>query len=212
MENGPPGFGDLIPRYNIIPRNELLCVRSFHGQEKQIFSCYWGFIPQRACEKPGTRRRTTADQETIHEHELFKDSFRTSRCLIAFSGWYAWRKEQNRQQPYFIKPVGNGPFCFGGLSSDCGNNRHSCAIITSPANNALKHLQTRVPIIIPASEYNRWLDTETQTRDKLEDLLRGIDTEIEYWPVDEKVNNPGFDNESCISPTGKKVAIIMAAL
>ncbi|MFZ5951099.1 MAG: SOS response-associated peptidase family protein, partial [Candidatus Rifleibacteriota bacterium] len=60
----------------------------------------------------------------------------------------------------------------------------------------------RMPVIIQARNVLHWLDSEADTADLMK-LLRPMPAAgMQRWCVDPRVNNPVFEDPSCIKPSG----------
>jgi putative SOS response-associated peptidase YedK len=75
----------------------------------------------------------------------------------------------------------------------------SCTIITTDANDLMRPIHDRMPVILAPADYDRWLDPAVQKADLLQTLLRpcaeGVLTAI---PVSTRVNNPKNDDPMCV--------------
>ncbi len=108
---------NLAARVNIAPSQEVAAVRL--GEEESGLRHFawlrWGLIPSWAKE-PGIGNRTiNARAETIAEKPAFRAAFRRRRCLIPADGFYEWKTERGRKQPYRIALESGAPFAFAGL-------------------------------------------------------------------------------------------------
>jgi putative SOS response-associated peptidase YedK len=86
-----------------------------------------------------------------------------------------------------------GPFAFAGLWDawkDAGGYwLQSFAIVTTEANELMAPIHPRMPIILQARDYDRWLDRGETERLPL-DLLRPFDaSEMEMRKANPKVNS-----------------------
>ena len=98
------------------------------------------------------------------------------------------------------------PFGFAGLwehwQSPEGEEVLSCTIITTEANDLLKAVHERMPVILTRDTEAAWLDPKTQEPEKLLPLLRQYPPEeMEFHPVSRDVNSPAVDKSSNIEPT-----------
>ncbi len=58
-----------------------------------------------------------------------------------------------------------------------------------------------MPVILPETEYERWLDPTTQNPAAFQALLKPYDAEaMKAYPVSTRVNDPKNDDEKCIEP------------
>ena len=95
------------------------------------------------------------------------------------------------------------PFAFAGLWDSWQKKGepplYSCTIITTEANDFLKAIHPRMPVIIGVEDYNNWLDEEIEDTEKLNHFLKPYDQEeMVYYPVSRTVNSPANDVPECI--------------
>jgi putative SOS response-associated peptidase YedK len=77
----------------------------------------------------------------------------------------------------------------------------TCAILTISANAVLAPIHDRMPVILPRTEYARWLDPALLDTDSLAPLLAPFPPEdMLAFPVSPRVNVPSIDDEKCIAP------------
>ena len=181
--------------YNITPSALVPVVRL--GSDKEAAVCHWGFIPHWV--KEPVLKPINARAETLARKPYFRDAFRRRRCLVPANGYYEWRAESGRKQPFFIRMAGAAVFSFAGLwSSWHGPDGpvESCVIITTSAREELADIHDRMPVIIAPEDYDAWLDVGGQ------DLLRPSAGEMEAYPVSSRVNSPRNQGEALIQPVG----------
>jgi len=104
-----------------------------------------------------------ACSETITEKPSFRSAFKSRRCLIPADGFYEWLKDGKTKQPFYIRRRDGKPFMFAGLWEY--NNKfdepiESCTIITTSANEVMKPIHERMPVILPETHFDEWHDLE----------------------------------------------------
>ena len=99
--------------YNIAPSSHIPVIRKHRGRELAL--CHWGFIPHWA--KDTKLKPINAKAESISEKPYFRDAFKLRRCLIPANGYYEWRVENGRKQPYFIHTTNSTLFSLAGIWS-----------------------------------------------------------------------------------------------
>ena len=66
-----------------------------------------------------------------------------------------------RKQPYFFRMRDESPFGLAGLwerwEGKAGETINSCAILTTEANEVLRPVHDRMPVILHPEEYSLWL-------------------------------------------------------
>jgi len=191
------------PRYNIAPTQDIPVLRlRADNEERELAVLRWGLIPSWAKDMKMGARLINARAETVHEKPSFRRAFRQRRCLIAADGFYEWQKQpRGPKQPYFITVAGNRPFAFAGLwetwSPPRGPVIQSCTIITTEANDDLRPIHNRMPVILTPDVFDRWLDPSLSP-DDARALLRPFDGDMSAYPVGLRVNNVLNDDPACV--------------
>jgi len=194
------------PRYNIAPSQPVAVVRVSPGDRaREILRLRWGLIPPWAKDPSIGNRLINARAETAAEKPSFRSAFRHRRCLVPANGFFEWRKVDRGKQPFYIRMRDGRPFAFAGLWErwvpSGGEAVETCTILTTGANDLLKPIHDRMPVIVPAGMYDAWLDTDRKDPETLKDLLLPWPPEsMEAKPVSTVVNDPSHDGPECIAP------------
>lgn len=199
----------LQPRYNIAPTQLAPIVRvSAESGGRKLAMHKWGLIPNWAKDPTVGNRMINARAETAAEKPAFRDAMKRQRCLVPCTGFYEWKAldpaaKKPAKQPYYIRQRDDGVFAFAGLwdrwRSPEGEEIDSFTILTTEPNELMRNLHDRMPVIIPRQKYGVWLDTQLQDVEPLVPLLRPYPAgELVAQPVSNRVNNPRFDDPSCI--------------
>jgi len=146
----------LAPRYNIAPASPVLIVRREDAKARAA-AVRWGLVPGWAKDPSIGARLVNARGERLAQKPSFRDAYRRRRCLVPASGFYEWRSEAGVKQPYYIRPSRGGLFGFAGLW-ERWNELETCAIITTEANQAMRPVHHRMPVILAPADYGRWLE------------------------------------------------------
>ncbi len=102
-----------------------------------------------------------ARSETVHKKNLFKESFHTRRCLIPATGFYEWKKVNDKKEKYFINIKDKEYFSLAGIYNYFqigGNERLAYTILTRDAPQELINIHDRIPVIIKKDEEEEWLE------------------------------------------------------
>ena len=195
------------PRFNIAPAQMIEAVLN-RESETVLTELKWGLIPSWAKDADAIKALINARAETLAEKPSFRDAFRKRRCIIPASGFYEWQKAKGSggKQPFYFflkdKPV----FGFAGLyenriDKETGEILETCAIITTEANDVLKPVHDRMPVILKADDYELWLDEKVKDEAKLEKLLVPFPAaEMISHAVSKSVNFPDADSAELIKP------------
>jgi putative SOS response-associated peptidase YedK len=199
---------DYSERFNIAPSQQVLTiVKGNDGNRAGHMK--WGLIPKWAKDEKLGNKLINARSETINEKPAFKESFVQKRCLVPASGFYEWKLEGGKKQPYHFFLENKKPFAFAGIWSRW--NRRSlegseeiltCSILTKDSNSSMKDFHHRMPVILLPEEGERWLKRDAEREDLLK-LIADNGPEVRSSAVSVEVNKPDFDEPSCIAPLTK---------
>ncbi len=189
VENIPTSF-------NVSPGQDVAAIAG-HA-ERRLGLLRWGMPAARA----GGRPLINARAETLTEKPTFARLLNQRRCLIVADGFYEWRQDQGKKQPVFIHLKNQEPFVFAGLwdswPHENGTIRSYCTIITTNANALIAPVHHRMPVILPTSAIDAWLDPRCQSPTKL--LQPYPDNAMAWYPVSDAVNTPTNDNPDLVAP------------
>jgi putative SOS response-associated peptidase YedK len=196
---------EIVPRYNIAPTQQVLAVRETDGVREPV-QLRWGLLPSWSDAAPGGPPMINARSETVAEKPAFRNVLRRRRCLIPADGFYEWQKfTDGRKQPYLIGLQDDQPFAFAGLWERCRapdqSMVESCTILTTAANDRMRELHERMPVILPCDVYGPWLDPQLEDPEALRTMLESYPSEAMcFRQVSRRVNNARNDDPDCILP------------
>jgi putative SOS response-associated peptidase YedK len=154
-------------------------------------------------------RMINARSETLAEKPAFRNAFRRRRCLIPADGFYEWRPipGNKSKQPMYIHLKDHKAFAFAGLweiwMAPDGSEILSATIITTSANEFMKPIHDRMPLILQPRDYEEWLDPKERSAESLAHLLAQYQSDdLVAYPVSQTVNSPQVDSPECIQPVG----------
>ena len=200
---------DYQPNYNVAPTQEVAVVRET-SSGRCLGPLRWGLIPFWARDPAIGNRLINARSETVAEKPSFKAAFKTRRCVIPASGFYEWKKEGTQKQPYAISLDGERPMWFAGLweswkvrdvvlppayrEFEEGSTLQTFVIITTEANEALKFLHDRMPLMLELEEVDDWLNGRPVELDPFPP------DNFVFWPVTKRVNSPANNTPENLRP------------
>jgi putative SOS response-associated peptidase YedK len=192
------------PRYNVAPTQLVPAVRQEDGK-RRLAMLRWGLIPSWAKDAKIGYRLINARADTVATKPSFRSAFKRRRCLVVADGFYEWKRDGNVKQPFFIHRNDEEPFAFAGLwegweNSEDGKEVQSCSLITTEANELMAPIHDRMPVILLASTYDRWLDADEPVSN-LQALLKPYPAdEMAAYPISTYVNSPKNQGAKCIEP------------
>lgn len=195
---------DLRPRYNVAPTQTIPILRQ-EGQGRQFALARWGLIPHWAKALETGYSTINARAETVAAKPAYRSAFRYRRAIVPADGYYEWRSVpgSKAKQPYFIALRDQEPMAFAGLwerwRSPEGEDLESCSIIVTEANELMRPIHDRMPVILAPAAWAAWLDPNAKDIMALQGLLKPFPAEaMMAWPVSPRVNNPRNDGPQCL--------------
>lgn len=219
------------PRYNIGPTTDNPVVRVRAAGDgvvrRRIELMRWGLVPSWAKDPSVGNRMFNARAESVSDKPAFRKALATRRCLVPASGFFEWQKlagprsTARQKQPYYITPLDGSVLAFAGLweywrPRAAGRDRTPTAdptgpddaivsytILTTAAVGAMAEIHDRMPLILPAADWDSWLD-ETAGAEQVVPLLAPPSPDLvaglEFRAVSSRVGAVAHDDADILRP------------
>jgi putative SOS response-associated peptidase YedK len=117
--------------------------------------------------------------------------------------FYEWQHSSSKKQPYRIlvkdKPLMPMAAIWTPYNSADGTKTYSCAILTTDANDKIKRIHPRMPVILRHEEIDTWLMAPPSDSGALRSLMKSYDPlQMTIYPVSPLVNSTKVDSPECI--------------
>jgi putative SOS response-associated peptidase YedK len=186
------------PSYNVAPTDPVPAVlrrlddRSDDGRVLRLLR--WGLVPWWAPDARGAARRINARIETVATRPAYRAALAARRCLLPADGYYEWTTgPDGGRQPFFLRPTEPGPLALAGLyerwRDPAGTSVYSCTILTTAASGTLAVLHDRMPMVVPPSNWDAWLDRSLVDVSEALSLPRSPSPLLTAHPVHPRVGN-----------------------
>ena len=160
------------PRYNIAPAASVPLVR---GHRASL--AHWGL------------RRKFANLRAETLAQKFPGPYRDGRALVPASGFYEWKSEGKRKQPYYFSPADGSLLALAALFEN-----GTFTLITTQPNAKMRNIHDRMPEIVAPQNYQDWFAGA-------EDLLGPApDDMLRVHPVGMAVNQAANDSPRLLEP------------
>lgn len=201
--------------YNVAPTNDVLAVVA--GDSGPVVRAFhWGLVPTWAKDVKIGSKMINARAETVGEKSVFKGLFAKHRLIVPMDGFYEWQAiaGQKAKQPMFIRRRDGEPLAVAGLwttwrdraDGDDAPWLHSLTLITTSANETMAPVHDRMPVLLPASRWQEWLDPSNRDVEQLRRLLvPAPDDLLELRRVSTAVNNVRNKGAELIVPPADEV-------
>ncbi|MGD6815862.1 SOS response-associated peptidase [Metabacillus sp. 84] len=185
--------------FNAAPSQAVLAVAGKEGQYK-AGQLHWGLVPFWSKSKKGTGI-INARAETVAEKPSFRHLIGSKRCLILADSFYEWERTDKGKVPFRFMLQSEQPFAFAGLWDRWqanGKELITCTIITTEANQLVREVHDRMPVMLDASAAYHWLDDAPD--EALGRLLPYDSEKMMKYEVTAKVNSPAYNEAECTQP------------
>ena len=194
--------------YNVPPSSDLPVWRQ--RENRGILEpMHWGLVPHWAKEKTTKYSMINARSEDVAQRPAYRDAYKRRRCLIPVNGFYEWQKipGSRRKQPWYFKPRNGAYLLLAGLWDEWrgeGETLRSCTILTTRANERMRPIHDRMPVILKPENLRLWLDESLRDTSVLRPLFEPVEEDwLVSWPVSPECNSPAVNDERCIRPMGE---------
>jgi putative SOS response-associated peptidase YedK len=195
-----PTIEALGENYNVAPTNDIYAVVADAQAHPVVRAFHWGLVPSWAKDVKIGSKMINARAETLAEKPAFKSLFRSKRVIVPMDGFYEWKvvPGQKAKQPYFIHRRDGDPLAVAGLwavwrDKAAGPDApwlHSCTVITTAANATMAPVHDRMPVLLPPTVWQQWLDPDNHDLESLSALLvPAPDDLLVMHPVSTAVNS-----------------------
>jgi len=197
----PIDLEQLAFSYNVAPTQHSPIIRISETGQREIAIARWGLIPFWADDPSIGSRMINARGDSVASKPAFRSAFKERRCLVPVSGFYEWQRidGSKTKQPWYIYPAAGKIMCLAGLWERWDKSEQpleTFTIITTEANEFIAPLHDRMPVVICAEDFDRWLDPQTRL-EELQSLLAPAPHDmLAAHKVGTRVNSPKFDEPS----------------
>jgi putative SOS response-associated peptidase YedK len=212
----------LPPRYNVAPSLEVFAValrraKTDDDQGKRphraLGTFRWGLVPSWAKASSIGNRMINARSESIASKPAFRAAIARRRCLLPANAFYEWQRRHGPdgkpagKLPYAIRRRDGQPMAFAGIwevwrdpADPDAELLRTCAIVTTSANDLMRPIHDRMPVVLEPADWAAWLDpcTGAGTVEKL--MVSAPSDRFEVFPVSSLVNKATNEGPDLLVP------------
>lgn len=191
---------DPTPTWNRAPSQTGWAIVA-HEAGGEVRPMRWGLIPAWAKDSKIAWSTINARLETAASKPAFRAAWKQRRCLIPSSGWYEWRRlDEKTKQPWFIHPARDPVLYFAGLwerwQAADGESLETYSILTRDADPSLRAIHDRMPLVLPPVVFADWLHGDATQAAGI--ALSAPAPDVAFHPVASAVGNPRNDTAALI--------------
>lgn len=154
--------------------SEQAVVLTSRNEEISAELMAWGFPRYQ-----GKGLMINARAETANERPMFRESVQNRRCVVPAKHFYEWDREKNKVT--FKSREGDALYMAGMFDHFQGEDRF--VIITTEANESMRKVHDRMPLLLEESEVAGWLRNDKSTEEFLRKKPEELEREQEFEQV-----------------------------
>lgn len=208
---------ELPVSYNIAPTSRVLAIVSA-TELRTTVDLSWGLIPQWSKDSSLAASLINARLETVSEKPSFRNLISQHRCVLPMDGYFEWKeilrveKLKPVKQPFYFTARHDSAYSHSGMLAVAGlwtswkdptrldgQVVHSAVLLTRDANEMVKQVHHRMPVLLDEQGVRSWLDHATS--DPLGQLTAVAPEALAMHAVSTKVNNSRNNGRDLIAPS-----------
>jgi putative SOS response-associated peptidase YedK len=212
--------------YNVAPTKQIITVVERHPRdeegtpdpdstERTLRMLRWGLVPSWSKDPKSGARMINARSESAATKPAFRRALNSRRCLIPADGWFEWQRGPEHKQPYYTHYSDGSSLAMAGLweywkpkddpENEYPNGLVTAAVLTTDAVGPLTQVHDRMPLVLPRSAWDAWLDPDAGADDeRVAALLAPPSPELvaalELRPVSPRVNSVRNNGPELLDP------------
>jgi putative SOS response-associated peptidase YedK len=193
---------NLQSRFNIAPTEPVDVIGLNREGRPGLTEMRWWLVPwfwKKPLKQapPGFNARV---ESIAGEKPMWRDAFARHRCLIPASGFFEWVGPKEDRRPFYITRQDGLPMTFAGLydawkNPETGERMFSAAIITAPANDWMRPIHDRMPVMLEKDQFAGYL-----AKPDLALLKPPANDNLMAVPVGKQVNSSLYKEADTIAP------------
>ena len=106
-----------MPTENLAPGNNPPVLLQDSNKKRLLKTMTWGLVPSftPSTSTPDFFSMYNARSESLNEKVAFKNLISRRRCVVIINGYYEWRSEVGKKQPYYLYFNDKRPMMIAGL-------------------------------------------------------------------------------------------------
>ncbi|SFC28080.1 SOS response-associated peptidase [Butyrivibrio sp. YAB3001] len=117
-----------------------------------------------------------ARAESVTEKSMFAESIMNRRCILPAAGFYEW---DARKTKFMFKRTDDKPIYLAGFY-DLSENRDSFVILTTVANDSMKPVHDRMPVMIDRGNIREYLKDPSAAMKMVTEPMPELDRHSDY--------------------------------
>jgi putative SOS response-associated peptidase YedK len=176
------------PRYNVAPGDHHPVLVAAGGGRRML-SAVFGLAGPGA-----TGMIINARVETASSRRTFRESWQARRAAVPADGFFEWEGTPSARRPTWFRPGTGETMLLAALLGEAPGGGTGFAILTTEARAPVRALHDRMPVLLPASLLDAWLQGPPPA------LPAPVDGQLVGRPVSTRINSVENDDPGCLEP------------
>jgi len=138
----------LLPIYNLCPTQNSPVLRLVDGV-RQFEPMRWQLVPATECALTTKLSTINARSESVFDSGLYRNLVIRHRCIVPISGFFEWKRNGQRSQPFKIHLRNEAIMSVAGIwetwRKGTPEEQRSFSILTTAANEFMREIHDRMP-------------------------------------------------------------------
>ena len=199
-----------LPRgVNIAPTEQVSLVRESDGGPEALAARWW-LTPSWAKAVDQKYAMFNARSETLAKSPAFRHPFKSQRAVVPMSSFIEWRPEGGVKQPWLIsnEQQALAVAALWDVWEGGESPLLSCTLVTTAAAAVFEPWHKRMPVMLAADEYERWLD-HTHTLAADDDIFRAeLKQPLRLQALSRAVSNSRNKDPGVLEGVGEVVDLV----
>ncbi len=138
---------------------------------------------------------------------MFKPLWQHGRAICFADGWFEWKREGDKKQPYFTHRKDGQPILMAAIGStpfERGDEAEGFLIVTAAADKGLIDIHDRRPLVLVPDAAREWMKQDVSGKESEDIAADGaVSADHFVWhPVTRAVGNVKNQGPELIEPVG----------
>jgi putative SOS response-associated peptidase YedK len=193
------------PRYNVAPTSGHYILR-LEEARRVLVPASFGLVNRWATDRASASRQFNARSETVSIKPAYRSAYRARRCAVPVDGFYEWRGPKGAREPVRFHAPDGRVLWLAGLyedwtSPDTREVTLSFTLLTTEANEMVRPIHDRMPVLLDVDSLPTWLDVEARNDEALRALLTPAPLDrLVVTPASRRVGSPRADDAALLEP------------
>lgn len=198
-----------VERYNVAPTETVQLLRRRDAGGAELADARWWLTPHWSKGPDQKYAMFNARSEGLAKSPAFRKPFARQRGIVPMSSFLEWRGSAGSKQPWLITSRDEA-LAVAALWDQWEGPEGtllSCTLVTTGAPESFRPWHDRMPVLLAADEYERWLDNSSPVPSDDPLFRQALKAPLRLVPVDRAAGNSRNKEAAVMAPVGEVVEL-----